>query len=61
MRQRRLSRAWAIGIAGYVSGIALSAAFDIPTGLDRIRAPFRRLAENGKDWPTYDEVAAALK
>jgi zinc/manganese transport system permease protein len=28
----RLSRAWAIAIAGYVSGIALSAAFDIPTG-----------------------------
>lgn len=22
---------------------------------------FRRLADNGKDWPTYDEVAAALK
>ena len=22
---------------------------------------FRRLAENGKDWPTYDEVAAAVK
>ena len=28
----RLPRAWAIGIAGYTSGIALSAAFDIPTG-----------------------------
>lgn len=30
--RRRLARAWAIAIAGYVSGIALSAAFDIPTG-----------------------------
>ncbi len=28
----RLMRAWAIGLAGYISGIALSAAFDIPTG-----------------------------
>ena len=28
----RLARAWAIGIAGYVSGIVASAAFDIPTG-----------------------------
>jgi zinc/manganese transport system permease protein len=28
----RMWRAWAIGIAGYVSGIALSATFDIPTG-----------------------------
>ncbi|HEX6793006.1 MAG TPA: metal ABC transporter permease [Casimicrobiaceae bacterium] len=28
----RLARAWAIAIAGYVSGIALSAMFDIPTG-----------------------------
>ena len=28
----RLARAWAIGVAGYASGIALSAAFDIPTG-----------------------------
>jgi zinc/manganese transport system permease protein len=28
----RLPRAWAIAIAGYVSGIAHSAAFDIPTG-----------------------------
>jgi len=28
----RLVRAWAIAIAGYVSGTALSAAFDIPTG-----------------------------
>lgn len=28
----RLARAWAIAVAGYVSGIALSAMFDIPTG-----------------------------
>ena len=28
----RLGRAWAIAVAGYVSGIALSAMFDIPTG-----------------------------
>lgn len=28
----RLWRAWAIGIVGYVSGVGLSAAFDIPTG-----------------------------
>ena len=28
----RLARAWVIGVAGYASGIALSAAFDIPTG-----------------------------
>jgi zinc/manganese transport system permease protein len=28
----RLARAWGIGVAGYVSGIALSAALDIPTG-----------------------------
>lgn len=28
----RLYRAWAIGMAGYASGIALSAAFDVPTG-----------------------------
>jgi zinc/manganese transport system permease protein len=28
----RLSRAWAIAIAGYVSGIAVSAMLDIPTG-----------------------------
>lgn len=28
----RVGRAWGIGIAGYVSGIGLSAAFDIPTG-----------------------------
>ena len=30
--QGRLARAWAIGAAGYASGIGLSAAFDIPTG-----------------------------
>jgi zinc/manganese transport system permease protein len=28
----RLVRAWVIGLAGYASGIALSAAFDVPTG-----------------------------
>ena len=28
----RIVRAWMIGAAGYVAGIALSAAFDIPTG-----------------------------
>jgi zinc/manganese transport system permease protein len=28
----RLARAWTIGVAGYASGIALSAAFDVPTG-----------------------------
>jgi zinc/manganese transport system permease protein len=28
----RLVRAWSLGIAGYVIGIALSAAFDLPTG-----------------------------
>jgi len=28
----RLLRAWAIGVAGYVAGIGLSASFDIPTG-----------------------------
>jgi zinc/manganese transport system permease protein len=29
---RRLARAWSVGIIGYVSGIGLSAAFDVPTG-----------------------------
>ncbi len=28
----RLGRAWAVGALGYVAGIGLSAAFDIPTG-----------------------------
>ncbi|MEO9137313.1 MAG: hypothetical protein ABI316_12040 [Casimicrobiaceae bacterium] len=31
-RRPRLARAWSIGIVGYVSGIGLSAAFDVPTG-----------------------------
>ena len=32
VQRRRLMRAYAIGVAGYVVGIALSAAFDVPTG-----------------------------
>ena len=30
--RRRLAQAWGIGVAGYASGIALSATLDIPTG-----------------------------
>lgn len=28
----RLARAWGVGVAGYASGIAVSAALDLPTG-----------------------------
>jgi zinc/manganese transport system permease protein len=32
LQSRRLAWAWVVGAAGYVAGIAFSAAFDIPTG-----------------------------
>lgn len=32
LQTRRLAWAWAVGVAGYVAGIGLSAALDIPTG-----------------------------